>query len=333
MVNAVKTGGLSFRYANGNESELLNSTYTLGLITYSPTNASLADPRAIALQMPSLSTSLNTELIEVTTPVTYGQVGAINWSRNDEFQLLSIRAPAKDDDRLDQVTYCAYRELLDYVKASDFPHPMRVWNFFGDINRGQGDDERYKKFCQGRLSAFESESIPVNEFPSASALGSASDELVILLISSKLPSRHKENPEQQSAYRYPKQYGPASPSFARATHYPTFEPSHFLISGTASISGHKSLFVDNVEKQTEKTLDNIELLIRTHCDDKMRIEALKVYIRHSKDMAIIDEVIKKRGLRSVPLIFLNADICRAELDVEIEGYCRPISDSCQQMNQ
>ena len=51
----------------------------------------------------------------------------------------------------------------------------------------------------------------------ASAVGSLGGELSICFLGSKERGVHCENPRQLPAYRYPKLYGPRSPSFARAT--------------------------------------------------------------------------------------------------------------------
>ena len=326
MESVVKSRGLTLKYSEENESVLLKSPYTLGLIRYSsttqePRTKRAFDPRVIELHMPNLA-SLNTnEVIEVDTPVSHGRTGEISWSRNEEFQLLSIQVKSTADRTLDEITYLAYKDLLDCVVSSPFPYLIRMWNFFGQINEGEGDEERYRRFCLGRLSAFESMNIPTSDFPSASALGNASDDLIIYLISSKTPGQNCENPDQERAYQYPKQYGPASPSFARATHCVSEHSSLFFISGTASILGHKSVYTNDIALQTHKTLDNIELLIKTNCPKNTRINVLKVYVRRPQDLAIIKDIVDNRFSYPIHALYLNADICRAELDVEIEGYC------------
>src|SRR4051812_7617517 len=44
----------------------------------------------------------------------------------------------------------AYRDLLALCAGSGFPQLLRIWNYFDRVTDGDGDDERYRRFCVGR---------------------------------------------------------------------------------------------------------------------------------------------------------------------------------------
>ena len=63
-------------------------------------------------------------------------------------------------------------------------------------------------FCKGRYEAFIAEGFEPKQFPAASALGHAKPIFQVYVIASKQANQHFENPDQVSAYDYPRQYGP-----------------------------------------------------------------------------------------------------------------------------
>src|SRR5690606_1728933 len=65
---------------------------------------------------------------------------------------------------------------------------------------------------------------------------------------------------QVSAYRYPRDYGPQPPSFARAmlAHQAAVP---LLLSGTASVVGHASAHAGNSSAQLAETCANLEHLL------------------------------------------------------------------------
>ena len=101
--------------------------------------------------------------------------------------------------------------------------------------------------------------------PAATGIGSHSDKIYGYLVATKnIDYENLENSIQMSAYRYPPQYGPKSPSFARATIKKNLKKDgsvQVFISGTASIRGHQTLHEGDIEKQVNTTMENIEHLI------------------------------------------------------------------------
>jgi len=128
-----------------------------------------------------------------------------------------------------------------------------------------------------------------------------------------------------SAYRYPREYGPQSPSFARAL-LPPSPRVPLLLSGTASIVGHASQHADSLRAQLDETLTNLDSLLGAarahapslppHLDASSR---LKVYVSDVDDADAVAAQLEARLGTRVPWLMLHADVCRRELLVEIEG--------------
>jgi chorismate lyase/3-hydroxybenzoate synthase len=140
------------------------------------------------------------------------------------------------------------------------------------------------------------------------------------------PGTMLENPRQVSAYDYPRRYGPAAPSFSRAAVIPA---SLLLVSGTSSIVGHASLHAGDVSAQLDETLSNLDVLLLRARDAGQVASAtlgaeslLKVYLRPGVDAQGVEDKLRRRLGGDVPLIMLEADICRAELLIEIEAIQR-----------
>jgi chorismate lyase/3-hydroxybenzoate synthase len=190
------------------------------------------------------------------------------------------------------------------------------------INLGEGDQEEYKKFCSGRLRAFSQLDLSQQQFPAASALGihhsdNAAQGAVIYLLATRTPGQHHENPRQQPAYQYPRQYGPSSPSFARATSLPLQSQCPIFISGTASIIGHDTKACGNLQEQLEITLDNIRFLLASIDPQASAPSAIRVYLRHAEDLLATQTYLYQQ-FAPADINIVHADICRANLLVEIE---------------
>ena len=117
--------------------------------------------------------------------------------------------------------------------------------------------------------------------------------------------------------------------FSRATLLRQPEGLALFISGTASIVGHRSLHVGDSAAQTRETLANIEALLaeanRVARGARFELGALacKVYVRRPADLPVIKAELAAAFGAGTQLIYLQADICRQDLLVEIEaaGMC------------
>lgn len=229
--------------------------------------------------------------------------------------------------RLEAATDLAYREMYAALAAAGAPQLVRVWNYIPDINVDTHGLERYRQFNTARHDASLACGRAVTgNVPAASALGAATGSpLTIYFLASHHAPAFIENPRQVSAYRYPQQYGPRSPAFSRATVLGEGSEATLFISGTASIVGHRTLHAGDPAAQTRETLVNIEALLeqagRWAGRGTLRLERLayKVYVRDPRELPVIRAELEAALGRDAALLYLQADICRRNLSVEIEA--------------
>lgn len=165
---------------------------------------------------------------------------------------------------LQLATEAAYREMFDCLEATGYPHLARVWNYLPRINTVEDSIERYLQFNIGRQDAFLASHRDLTEaLPAACALGSRGGKFTIGFLATRQPVQSLENPRQVSAYHYPMDYGPRSPTFARAVLLDNGGEPLLFISGTAAIIGHRSVQPGNAIAQTRETITNLEMMIET----------------------------------------------------------------------
>jgi chorismate lyase/3-hydroxybenzoate synthase len=264
-------------------------------------------------------------------PLQSGRHGAIRYRQGDTllFGCVSLdEAAAGADARtpLQAATEAAYQSVFELLETRGYNNVLRFWNYFPAINRESHGIERYRQFNIGRQDAFLAHGRSVvDKVPAACALGSAGGGLHIAFLATREKVVGVENPRQLSAYHYPSQYGPRSPTFARAGLVKLGGRDMLFISGTASIVGHQTLHDGDVLAQTRETLKNIEAIVaeasRLAPGAGFRLDQLayKVYVRRPEDLDAVRREMAKFIGAPVSVVFLQADVCRASLLVEIEA--------------
>jgi len=98
-----------------------------------------------------------------------------------------------------------------------------------------------------------------------------------------------------------------------------------FVSGTAAITGERTANPGDVEKQTRLTIDNIDSLVSKENLSKntvipwnLKFNYLRIYVKERSDFRKVREICKKR-YGNIPMVWLQANICRDDLTVEIEG--------------
>jgi chorismate lyase / 3-hydroxybenzoate synthase len=219
-----------------------------------------------------------------------------------------------------------YEELFAAVGGR---HLCRIWNYVPRINEAGADGlENYRSFSCGRSLAFERRFGDgfKTRLPAGSAVGSEGDHLVVVFAASRSAPRHCENPVQVPAYEYPAVHGPRPPSFCRATVVAYGKRRDVFVSGTAAIKGHETVALGQTRNQLEHTLENLRHIFKVAglgSDLRAgRADArhFKVYLRRAGDLPEVAGVLAEKMVRPGDRVnYLRADLCRAELDVEIEA--------------
>lgn len=317
------TGAADLRiaYERIDPKQALARPDTLAVIGFGAQAPVAGDPRQLHVPLRVLHGPADVlETWQVDGPVRHGRDGALAWAHGGGYLLASLVVAETGPDGARDAAAHAYRQLLEALAAHGHPHLLRAWNYLAEINRGEGEQERYRHFTIGRAEGIQC--LPAADFPAATAIGrlDGRTDLVVYALAARQPGRPVENPRQVSAYRYPRQYGPVPPSFARGMWVPTRPPT-LLISGTASVVGHESLH-DQVEPQARETLRNLDALVQAAglgagMDPARAL--LKAYVRHADDAATLAAILAEAGLPAERLLLLHGDICRADLLLEIDG--------------
>jgi len=263
------------------------------------------------------------EVWRASGPVRRGRAGAIRYSEDGEHLFGMLEIDEGEPRDIGAAARDGYAQLMAFQSASGKPHLLRIWNYFDAITEGEGDDERYQRFCIGRAEGLGEHQL--GALPAATAIGRRDGRPILQMywLAAAHAGTPLENPRQVSAYHYPRQYGPVPPRFARAMLASTGE---LLISGTASVVGHATHHDGDVEAQLQETLRNLDALLQqAHvrdalCPRQFGADALlKVYLRHPGDADPVVALLRQRLPPGMPLLVLEADICRRDLLIEIDG--------------
>lgn len=274
-----------------------------------------------------------------THPVPAGAGFSIDVTPGDHFCLASLRirdARGLGRAALHDATARAYRCLEAELRLRGARHPVRLWNHIPGIHEPMGEgQDRYMAFNAGRYEAlsewFGGQESFDTRVASASGIGHEGRDLVIHCLASDRPGQAVDNPRQVVPWRYSRKYGPLPPCFARATVIqPPGGSPLVLVGGTASIVGEESVHLGHLERQTGETLTNLAVLVRaaatgnsgTEVADRAAALAcyreLRVYYPDPERLEELQGLLAD-AFPSGKIEWVRADLCRADLLVEIEG--------------
>ena len=283
----------------------------------------------IRSKLPQLGGDPRVEVMLISAPSRFERHGRFDVLTTADFLVAACRLEETDGGTLAERSQRLYDELLRLIHLRGYEHILRIWNILEDINRIEHGLERYRQFCLGRHEAYvRNRPDLAGRFPAASAVGSAEGGLCVYCIAARDPGMPIENPSQVSAFRYPRQYGPRSPSFSRALvkSWPESGRTNLYISGTASIIGHETRHLGDLDAQVALTIDNLETVVAEAVRKSAKAFAfrgagcrMKAYVRRPEDFPQIRDGVVARWGDAVEVLYLCADICREPLLVEIEG--------------
>ena len=275
----------------------------------------------------------------VDGPARFSRIGLLHRtiSEGPEASLVSVRVPGAlvlAAPEFERATREAYECIRSALRALRHCHPVRFWNYLPAIHEPMDSErDRYMVFNAGRFAALSAwfeglEHFP-GRLPAASGVGHGGDDLVIHCLALAQPGEAIENPRQIPAFRYSRRYGPKPPCFARATVVanPRDGAPLLFVAGTASIAGEQSVHQNDLSGQLEETFANLRALLGAAegIPGPVPLEAfthLRVYHLREDDAPAIEKIVRGAVGPSAQLQMVRADICRADLLVEIEGVAR-----------
>ena len=258
-------------------------------------------------------------LTDTSEPATRGAFTV--FSRDSLYAGFAAAPPGAE---LETAARGLYEQLFE---ATAGLHLYRVWNYVPQINAFTGGMENYRLFCRGRSLAFEAKFGGgfQRQLPAASAVGMASGPLAVGFLAGRAVPRHFENPRQTPAFEYPLKYGPRPPSFSRATAVTVDGQRRVFISGTAAIRGHDSMADRELEGQLGCTIENLALIGQTagvgpNCGKADGWQRwFRVFLRDPAQLRLARSWLDRDLFHAGDSVsYMQADVCRAELLVEIE---------------
>lgn len=249
------------------------------------------------------------------------------------------------DDSIQKAAEKAFESAVEILNKEglSISHIVRQWNYVEDIAHVSDPtrtSQNYQVFNDVRAKYYDAEAFPKG-YPAATGIGMNTGGVIIGFIavsdSDKVEVKAIRNPRQIDAHCYSdgvlmgKETGimqvKCTPKFERGKMVVLDGNCYMYVSGTASIVGEETLHPDDVEKQTVTTIENIFELFSPENQkelgvafdpDKIEFSHLRIYVKHQKDFSRVEAVCKSM-LKSKSFLFLESDVCREDLLVEIEG--------------
>jgi len=195
-----------------------------------------------------------------------------------------------------------------------FDNVARTWLYMDKIL------EWYDPFNRARDAFFRSRNVYDKLVPASTGIGSANlcgaaitaCAIAVKPKDGRLTVQAIPSPLQCAALQY-------GSSFSRAVEIGTPEYRTLLVSGTASIEpGGATVFVDDVEKQIQLTMDVIGAILTSRGMDWSDATRAVMYLKKPEYMEPWQAWLQANGLTAMPLINVEADVCRDDLLVELE---------------
>jgi enamine deaminase RidA (YjgF/YER057c/UK114 family) len=126
-------------------------------------------------------------------------------------------------------------------------------------------------------------------------------------------ARKLVNPRQNEAPEY-------GSSFSRGLELQTRSCRYLLVSGTASIDDHgSSVHPNDFGRQTERTLDTVESLLRVGGAGLGDVRQATAFIKRQDDVSELRDILASRGVDQLPVVCTVGDVCREELLFELDA--------------
>jgi len=228
-------------------------------------------------------------------------------------------------------------------KGFDYSDIVRQWNYMENINSVNTVNtiqfQNYQIFNDVRTFFYEKSTF-TKGYPSATGIGMAHGGCTIEAIAFKgknsISVRPVTNSYQIDAHSYSSTVLEGSaieerktistPKFERGKHLQFSDEGFLFISGTASIVGEKTVFIDDIAKQTLTTINNIEHLVSTknlnnnkiYVASQPQLINYRVYLKNASDYPLVQALCDDHYGTNKGFI-VKADICRSNLLVEIEA--------------
>jgi enamine deaminase RidA (YjgF/YER057c/UK114 family) len=212
----------------------------------------------------------------------------------------------------------AVLENLQAILASagfDLADTVRTWFFLEDILSW------YDDFNRARTEIYSGVKFRTGSLPASTGVGaknSAGAALALAAWAFRPLEKNAYAEEVASPLQCPAPaYGSA---FSRAMEMTTNAGRRLHISGTASIApGGKTLWVGDVRKQMELTMDVVEAMLRSRGFTFADLTRATAYFRRPADAGVFAAWLAANQLTEMPVVSAQCDVCRDDLLFELEA--------------
>lgn len=258
------------------------------------------------------------------------------WEGNKAFLTEGVRGASLRDPvetQSDEIFQHIESILLD--ENMGIHEVVRQWNYIGNITDTTNGIQNYQSFNNARARFYAKAHWSNYGYPAATGIGMSMDGIMVSLLAisfkAEISVTPLNNPLQVAAH----QYSPsmlvghqknATPKFERAKVVQIGSDCVCFISGTAAIRGEQSMHLLDVASQTRQTIENIHYLLSVENMRRHGIDTqtglvptvLRVYFKKLEYLAAVQAEVETVWW-GIPALYVQADICRPELLVEIEG--------------
>ncbi|MDX9867348.1 MAG: Rid family hydrolase [Kiritimatiellia bacterium] len=197
-----------------------------------------------------------------------------------------------------------------------FAHVARTWLYMENIL------DWYDPFNRARDAFFRSRKVYDGLVPASTGIGSANlcGSAITACAIAVRPKRSGSltltalpSPLQCAALEY-------GSSFSRAVEWLTPESRTVMVSGTASIEpGGATAFVGDVPRQIGLTMDVVRAILTSRGMDWADVTRAVMYLKRAEYREAWEAYLRTHALEGMPLITVEADVCRDDLLVELEA--------------
>ncbi len=245
-------------------------------------------------------------------------------------------------DDIKKASSAAFEQMIDILNAEEMTldNIVRQWNYVGNILEIDEGSQNYQVFNEVR-SDYYRKYRTLKNFLSATGVGMRFWGAILDFFALKPDESTRilplNNSLQTNAYEYnqevlkglfdPNKEAKNPPEFEHALLVEKNLCSTLYVSGTASIIGQDTIGTGDVEKQAIVTIENIKTLTDQakisldrgrNISHSGRFLLLRVYIKKQDYFRTVMAVTEKY-FPGVPVIYIEADICRDDLLTETEG--------------
>jgi enamine deaminase RidA (YjgF/YER057c/UK114 family) len=282
--------------------------------------------------------------VDGNTQVNYRSHAGVNYTVVEHKEYKAVHCAGLMGTLEDSITQASERAFKTAVEilgqeGLSIHHIIRQWNYIENIAVVKGKEktsQNYQEFNDVRALYYGHDTFQ-DGYPAATGIGQNTGGVIIGFIalsdSDGIKVSPIANPGQIDAHKYselvlegsaPKK---CTPKFERAKLVTIRSKNYIYVSGTASIIGEHTMHKGDVEKQTLTTIENIRRLFDKENQEllglkfevsKIQFSHLRVYVKHMEDIPAVEKICN-RELNCKSSLFLESDVCREDLLVEIEG--------------